>query len=410
MPKTKLTKTAIDRAGPADREYFLWDECLSGFGLRITPSGRKTFVLKYRTGHGRKAPTRRLTIGRYSSALPPDLARRKAREMLFAVLEGDDPAASRAEERKSLTVQEACDLYLRDGTFGKKASSIENNDTHIRRHIGPLIGRRRLQDLTRADVTRMMTDIAAGKTAIDERTGPRGRAIVRGGKLTANRVAALLSTVFTFAIDQGYVTQNPVLGVRRFPEHARNRFLSAEEFRRLAASLDHAERTGTNIGAVAIIRLLALTGARRSEITKLRWSEVDLERGLLLLADSKTGAKAVHLPPPAAKIIAEQHRIDGCDYVFPGSTLDRPFAGLSKVWGRIRTRANLPDVRLHDLRHSHASVAAAQGTPIAVIGKVLGHKRASTTERYAHLTDDPVRAAATATTAAIADHFATPAP
>ena len=291
---------------------------------------------------------------------------------------------------------EACELYLIEGMLAKKSSTIDGNKTHIKRHIGPLIGTRRLQDLRRTDIYRLMSDIAEGKTATDEKTGSRGRAIVTGGKITANSVIALLSAIYNFSIERGLVLENPVKGVKRFPENKRERFLSQHEFEALGKALESAETRGVNPYAIAIIRLLELTGARRGEINNLLWDEVDFERAMLRLKDSKTGAKIVFLPRQAAEIIASQPRIGDCAYVFPGSNGKAPYKGLPKVWRRIRFVAGLEDVRLHDLRHSHASVAAAQGIPLAVISRVLGHKRSSTTERYAHLCDDPVRASTAA--------------
>lgn len=399
MPSRKITKTSVDKAEAKSTDYFIWDTDLTGFGLRVSPSAKKTYVVKYRSGRGRGASTRRVSIGPHGSPWTPDTARAEARRLLSDVVQGRDPASDRAQERKSLSVLEACELYLLEGTFTKKPSSIENNKTHIKRHITPLIGKRRLQDIERTDVYRLMSDIAGGKTALDEKTGSRGRAIVTGGKLTANRVIALLSTVYNFAIERGIVTDNPVKGIKRFPENKRERFLSRQEFERLGKALDSAEKRGVNSYAIAIIRLLALTGARRGEITNLLWEEVDFERGMLRLKDSKTGAKVVYLPKQAVEIISAQPRIENCVFVFPGSDGNRPYKGLPKIWRRIRFVAGLEDVRLHDLRHSHASVAAAQGVPLAVISRVLGHKRSSTTERYAHLCDDPVRAS----TAAVGD-------
>ncbi len=405
MPSTKITVTTVKKAEVKSREYFLWDEVLSGFGLRVTPNGKKTFVVKYRAGYGRKAPSRRITLGRYSEKFTPDMARKKARTILSEVIQGNDPAIERAKERQSLSVLEACELYMRDGVQLKKPASIVNNEIHIKRHIGPLIGKRRLKDVHRADVYKFMSDIANGKTALDERTASRGRAIVTGGKMTANRVVTLLSTVYNFAIERGLVTDNPVKSVRRYPENKRERFLSQREFERLGQALNSAQANGVNPCAIAIIKVLALTGARRGEISNLQWPEFDLERGMLRLKDSKTGAKIVYLPSQAAEIIDAQPRIEGCDYVFPGIEAKGPYQGLPKVWRRIRFVAGLDDVRLHDLRHSHASVAAAQGVPLAVISRVLGHKRASTTERYAHLCDDPVRASTAAVGDAIAERI-----
>ena len=180
MPSTKLTKSVIDRAQPGEADYFLWDGELKGFGIKIAKGGRKSFVCKYRVGHGRTAPTRRMTIGAHGSPWTVDQARIEARKLLGRAANGEDPAGEKQDAKKQITVNQLCDLYLEQGMATKKASTIITDKGRIERHIRPLLGKKRVSDVTRADIKRFMQDVANGKTATDVKTGLRGRAIVRG--------------------------------------------------------------------------------------------------------------------------------------------------------------------------------------------------------------------------------------
>ena len=276
----------------------------------------------------------------------------------------------------------------------KKASSLATDRSNIERHIKPLLGRKRLRNLSRDDVERFQQDVAAGKTAADIKTEPRGRARVTGGKGTAARATALLGGMFTFAVKRGYRADNPVKGVDLFKSERRTRFLNADEMARLGEGLAEAKRDGASEIVIAAIRLLVFTGCRKSEILSLRWEWVDFEGGCLRLPESKAGAKVVPLGAPAHKLLATLPRIEGNPHVLPGEKGDGHLIGLPKAWTRIKKRAGLDDVRLHDLRHSFATVAAAGGDSLYLVGKVLGHRESRSTEVYAHAQQDPLRAVA----------------
>ncbi len=400
MAQGRISKRSVDALKPGERDAYLWDSELSGFGLKVTPAGKRVFVVQYRLG-GRKGRTRRVTIGRHGSPWTADNARAKAKRILGQVADGHDPAEARTQDRRDPTVAELCDVYLAEGCATKKASTLATDNGRIERHIKPLLGRRKVRSITRADVRRFMQDVAAGKTAANIKTGKRGRTIVEGGKGAATRTVGLLGGIFTFAVEKALRPDNPVRGVKRFKDASRERFLSAAELARLGDALAGAEREGESPFAVAAIRLLVLTGARKGEILTLRWEHVDMERGCLRLPDSKTGAKVIPLGAAALEALSEIPRIEGNPYVLPGLE-GRHFVGLQKAWARIRKRAELADVRLHDLRHSFASVAVSGGDSLYLVGKVLGHRHAGTTQRYAHLSDDPLRAVADRTSGKIA--------
>ena len=386
----KITKRIVDTLGSGKTDAFLWDMDVKGFGLKITPSGRKVYVLQYRF-NGR---LKRYTIGRHGSPWTPDSARKEAGRLLGLVADNKDPAESRAAAKAEITVAELCDLYLAEGCATKKASTISMDKSRIKRHIKPLLGKMRISTVTKADVSRFMQDIAAGKTARDAKTKKRGRSIVKGGKGAATRTVGQLGAIFTFAVELGLRPDNPVHGVKRYPDNKNERFLSLEELASVGKALSAAEQDDVNPYAIAAIRLLALTGCRKAEILSLKWDFLDLSRSCLRLPDSKTGAKVVPLGAPAVQLLSSIPRIENSPFVFPSNSPDRHFTGLQKVWGSIRETAELPGLRLHDLRHSFAAVGVASGDSLIVIGALLGHKTASATSRYAHLSDSPVQNAA----------------
>ncbi len=403
MASIRIGKRAVENLTPRTKDSYFWDTELSGFGVKISPKGMRTYIVQYRSGvGGRKAPSRRVTIGRHGSPWSAEQARGEARRVLGLAATGYDPAAEKSKARNEPNIAELCDLYLENGVGTKKASTVATDKGRIERHIKPLLGRKKVPDVTRADIQRFLQDVASGKTAKDVKTGSRGRAIVKGGKGTATRTVGLLGGIFSFAIDRGLRDDNPVIGVKRFPDRKCERFLSLEELSRLGTSLQKAADDGENAIAVAAVRLLILTGCRKSEILALKWDWIDWERGCLRLPDSKTGAKKVPLGVPALDLLASLPKIEGNSHVLPGSGANGFYTGLPKFWERLRLRAGLDDVRLHDLRHSFASVAAAGGDSLIVIGAMLGHKDSATTARYAHLANDTLRLAATRTANQIA--------
>jgi integrase len=257
--------------------------------------------------------------------------------------------------------------------------------------------------LTQTDIARFQVDVAAGKTAADVRTGKRGRAIVKGGRGTAARTLAVFAAMLQFAVARKLLPSNPAKGVPLLKLAPKERFLSEAEVGRLADTLATMQGEGRlSTMAAAAIRLLLLSGCRKSEILSLRWEWVDFERGCLRLPDSKTGAKIVPLASAALELLADlPHATDGA-FVLPAAKGNGNYTGLQKDWERVRERARLPGLRIHDMRHSFASFAVADGHSLFLIGKVLGHKQARTTEGYAHLAADPLRAVADKTAARIA--------
>jgi integrase len=379
----RLTKRSVEAAKASERDVFLWDDSLPGFGLRVLPSGKRGYFIQYRA----KGRTRRFALGLHG-VLTADQARRMAAERLSEVRRGADPSAERNAARHAPTVSDLCERFFTDYAEGrKKPRSIAMDRYLIAKHILPTMGRRRVADVDHADVGKL-------------------HSAMRETPIMANRVKALLSKLFALAERWGLRpdSSNPTRHVESYPERARERFLSDAELARLGEVLAAGERSGVESpDAIAALRLLALTGCRVSEIRTLRWDEVDAERGVLRLRDSKTGPKTVTLNTPALQIIAARQR--KTEWVFPAAIGDGPLPTLQHAWERIRRSAGMPDLRMHDLRHSFASVGACSGHSLLVIGALLGHAKVATTQRYAHLSNDPVRTASEAIGARIVAAF-----
>ena len=383
--RDRITKRTVEALQPCERDIFLWDSEIPGFGCKVTSKGRRIYLLQY----SRNDRDHRVTIGRHGIEFTAEQARNEARRLRGLVASGGNPALERARDRSLPTVAELGEQYIEEyARPHKKPSGLAQDRRNLDNHVNPLIGSLKVSEVERQDVARVMRDVAAGKTAKDEKTKPQGRRIVRGGEIVANRVYALLSKMFELAEDWKYrpASSNPCRGAKRFAEHKIERFLSIEELSRLGEALTAAEegrlildaelklqekrkrggqkQTGPrseNPYAVAVIRMLLLTGCRLGEILELQWSHVDFERRLLLLPDSKTGAKTVYLSEPALQVLNGVQRVDGSPHVFPGKRPSEPLGSIRKPWEHFCKAARLENVRLHDLRHSFASVGAASG-------------------------------------------------
>lgn len=369
MSGKRITLRVVEALEPG---MLAWDGDVKGFGVRCQREA-KVYVLKVRVA----GKQRWFTIGRHGAPWTPETARREARRKLGEIAGGTDPAVARAAEKTNPTVAEVAQMFLEEHAGAKrKARTAAEYRRMLTLLVLPRLGERRVMAISRSDIATLHHGL-------------------RATPYQANRALALLATLFNWAERRGYRESgnNPCKHVEKYPERKRERFLSDEELSALGEALVRAEGEGVNPYAIAAVRLLALTGARLNEILSLRWEDVDYGRAMLRLPDSKSGQKTIYLSPPALEVLANVPRIEGNRHVIVGHKPGASMVNLQKPWRGIRARAGLGDVRLHDLRHSFASVAAASGLSLPMIGKLLGHSQVTTTSRYAHLAADPVRQA-----------------
>ena len=371
--QAKITVKSVEALEPhPTRQAYLFDSELIGFGVRCQPGGRKTYIVQYRSRTGTK---RRLTLG-HVSHLRPAQARAMAFDILSAAAMGQDPAQERTAARRGMTVADLWALYENHTRGRKKESSRRHEAYQYAKHIGPKLGACRLQDLSRGAIAKWHGDMA------DTPVG-------------ANRLLAQLSSMLSLAVDAGHLAANPATGLKKYREQSRQRLLSADELRRLAEALQTLEADGRlSAGQAAAFRLLLLTGCRRGEILGARWGDVDFGRRILNLPDSKTGGRPVVLNKAAMAILDGLERSG--PFICAGATPDKPITDIRKAWLRICKEAQLDNCNIHDLRHAFASTGAAQGVGLQIVGSLLGHRQASTTAKYSHLADNPLRAASEA--------------
>jgi integrase len=379
---------------------------VSGFGVRVRPTGAKSYVVVYRAGTGRGAPVRRYTIAAFGK-ITPEAARGRAKVLLGAVVHGHDPANQKTAERGILTVAELANRFMTDHVRAKrKVGTAEFYRDILDRIVKPAVGTTKADKLTRLQVGRLHSSLA-------------------DTPFQANRVLAVIGSMYAFAGRAGIVpeTTNPARRIDKFKESHRERFLTSEELERLGGAIREAETTGipwtvdetkpgakhvprakrfTRIAppAAAALRLLLFTGCRLREILHLRWEHVDFERGCLFLPDSKSGKKTVILNAPALAVLNALERLG--PYVVPGDDPAQPRHDLKRPWDAVTKHAGLVGTRLHDLRHTYASFGAGGGLGLPIIGRLLGHAQATTTARYTHLDNNPLRRASEAIAGRIA--------
>jgi integrase len=402
----RITKRALDALTSNGREFTVWDDTVTGFGVRVRPTGAKSYVVVYRAGAGRGAPVRRYTIAAVGK-IAPERARARAKGILGSVAHGHDPADQKTTERGMPTVAELADRFMAEHVDAKrKGGTARLYRDILDRIVKPAMGTTKTDKLTRPQVSRLHSSLAETP-------------------FQANRTLAVIGSMYAFAGRSGIVPEgtNPARRIEKFNESRRERFLTGEELQRLGSAIREAETTGvpwtvdesrptakhvpkanrfTKIEptAAAALRLLLFTGCRLREILHLQWAHVDLERGCLFLPDSKSGRKTVILNAPALSVLNGLERVG--PYVVPGDDPERPRHDLKRPWDAVTGRAGLAGVRLHDLRHTYASFGAGGGMGLPIIGKLLGHAQAATTARYAHLDNDPLRRASEAIAGRIA--------
>lgn len=386
--KSKLTLSNLKTLEPKEKKYVCWDSDLAGFGARVQPSGKVVFFVR-ESRFAETGTTLDITIGTFGNPWTPSNARGEATRLLLQLKQGIDPR--RKTNEHIYTVASYFEVFSDQTNGQKKPRTIKLEESLFKRHISPHLGKIKLKELNTGNISNFMRKVANPDEVIIEKTKPRGKAIVSGGKPTANRAYDILSTMLNHAVKTGLLDKNPAANVAKFRTKKKERFLTEVEIQRLGRELRQSESDGTNIYAIEAIRVLMFTGARKNEILSLRWEYIDWQRSLANLPDSKNNMKSLVLPTVVISILDSLPNKGTKGWVFPSNNKDTHFTGLQKIWNRIRSNANLHDVRIHDLRHTFASVGAAEGQSLYILGKALTHATPTTTQRYAHLADDPVR-------------------
>eukprot|EP00439_Symbiodinium_sp_Y106_P088892 s1_g1428.t1 len=372
--KQKLTKTAVEKIQPGNQDKIVWDTDLKGFGVKVTPRGRRSYFVRYRVGGGRNGRQRKPTIGTHG-VVTCDQARDVARRTLAAARDGKDPFQEKKAQINAETVSDFWQIYrqrhLKVRTKPKTQADVV---AMFDRHILPALGKQNLRAITKADISRLHSKLHAKP-------------------FQANRVLSTLSGLFGRAEEWGHRDEgsNPCRNIKRYPEPSRESFLTRVDRDRLTKVLDQREEESPF--AVAFFRLALLTGCRKNELLRLLWSEVDLVGKSLHLPDSKTGKRTIFLSTEAVKVLDDVPRVSSNPHVFPGAKEGAHLVNVNKIWLKIREEAGLPNVRIHDLRHTFASIAVESGLGLPVIGELLGHSNAATTQRYAHLAEEHAREA-----------------
>lgn len=385
----KITKRAVDALQPSKgQDVFIWDSELRGFGVRVKPSGVKTFLIQYRNIEGR---TRRLVLGQYG-ALTPENARDLARDKLAGVAKGEDPSAERHAVRAGMSVSEVCDWYLEEAEVGRilgrnrrpiKASTLKMDRSRIETHIKPLLGARLVSGLTLRDIEGMQADIAGGKSARGRKAGRGGRST--GGSGVASRTVGTLRGLLGHAARLNMIGKNPAEGVRQLAVERRLRRLSEDELRLLGKTMRELAAEGEHPTGLGAIRLMLLSGFRRMEALGLHRAWASRRDHCVRFPDTKSGAQVRVLGEAAFSCIEAAPSREGSPFVFPADWGDGHFIGVVRVLDRVCAKAKLKGVTPHVLRHTFASVAGDLGFSELTIAGLLGHSARGVTQGYVHL-------------------------
>ncbi|NDF11808.1 MAG: DUF4102 domain-containing protein [Proteobacteria bacterium] len=370
-----VTKRLVDSLEPQEKDYVIWDDKIKGFGIKVTPKGRKVYIFKYRN----KANVQhKPAIGKHGN-ITCEQAREIAQKWSFSISQDNDPMVERHKAKESPKMQEICDRFLKEHSeVKKKPTSIAMDNILIEKFIKPKIGNLKVAVVTKNDIAELHSSM-------------------KDTPIQANRTVGLLSKIFNLAETWGFRPEfsNPTRGIQKYPEKSRERFLDTKEVNTLLDVLAKAEKNESESKhVIALFKLLLLTGARLREIKDAKWEWVDIKNKKLILPDSKTGKRVIQLSDSAIKVLKKIPIKKNNPYLIVGEVEGQHLINARKPWIRICKAAKLENVRIHDLRHTYAAMCIESGLSLYSTGKLLGHSRARTTDRYAHLAEDPLRLAA----------------
>jgi len=384
MARIKLTKAVVAGLPTPDKaQAFTWDSVLKGFGVRVSRAGVKTYVAQFKVRGGKE---RRMAVGR-CDRVSLDTARREASKLISAADLGGDPAVERREARNvsedtNPLFKDFATRWLEDVAKGKnRDSTLKHRRLLLENHVLPELGKKHLAEITRRDIEELHHKVS------------------KKFPVAANRAVSLCSAIFTTALRWGLIGENPAIGIERNSEHGRERYLSLEEIKTLQKALDESPSQDS----ADVVRVLMLTGARVGEVLRMRWDHLDLKTGVWVKPAATTKQNKMHrvpLSPPVVDLLKARQKKqnsgkkrDKSEWVFPGKGQQGHMTTIRTFWAAVCKRAKIKDVRIHDLRHTFASLLVSSGESLHVVGALLGHTQAKTTARYAHLLDDPLRQA-----------------
>ena len=368
----KLTKRFVESIKPHDKdELLIWDSELKGFGVRIFPTGRRTYFVQYRNQF---RSTRRKKIGVHG-IITVDQAREEAKKLLGDVAKGEDPSQDFQKAKLKPSFEDLASEYMEmHAKSNKRPKSFREDEKMLNNILLKRLGGKKVEEITTYDIQQLHHEL-------------------RETSYMANRVRALLHKMFNLAIEWNWATVNPVSAIKKYQEYKRERWLNDQELQSLHDVLDHYH----NQSVANAVRLLVLTGARKNELLSATWNQFNLENGVWTKPAHSTKQKKMEHLPLSTQVISLLKKMASTattSYLFPGKIPEKPIQDIKKAWKTITTQAGLSKVRIHDLRHTHASHLVSSGLSLSIVGKLLGHTQASTTQRYAHLADEPLRQAA----------------
>jgi integrase len=389
VPTAKLNKRSVDAlTPPAEKQLVLWDSEIRGFGVRVLPSGLKTFIVQYRNIEGIK---RRINLGRYG-VITVDQARDLARIKIGAVAAGEDPADTMRQARSGMTVEELCTWYLTEARAGNilgrrnrpiKESSLKMDESRINTHIVPLLGKRVAKHLTIADVEQMQSAVKIGNTAKPRSGGRGGKA--SGGPGVASRCLGTIQAILSHAKHKGLLAEHPTKGARKLAVNKKTRRLSVTEIEALGKAMAYALRNGESATGLAVIRTLILTGYRREEAQAMKRAWVHPEGGFVAFPDTKGDAQVRAIGPEALTVVMAQPEVAGNPHVFASLSSNGPFTAASACFQRVCKLAGIEGATLHTLRHTFGSIAGELGFSELTIRAMLGHASQNVTQDYIHI-------------------------
>jgi len=368
-----ITKRFVESITPDPEKLSqYWDESLKGFGVIVLPSGRRTYCIQYRN---QNRVIKRLKIGVHGQ-ITTEEARALARKHLASVAHGEDPSSQKQETKELPLIKDLAQNYLeRHAGSKKQPKSLKEDKRMIEKIILPALGNQQVKHISRRTIESLHLQM--------EKTSTQ-----------ANRVLSLLSKMFNFAIKWGWRSDNPIQGIQRYHEEKRDVWLRDQELSRFWEVIDHYP---TRPAALAV-KILIYTGARKNELLKATWNQFDLEKGVWTKPAHFTKQNKQHHIPLSEQTVEALKTLQSLNtqnspFLFPGPTGDKPLDDIKRFWNKVRKEADIGDTRIHDLRHTYASHLVSSGLSLSIVGKLLGHTQASTTQRYAHLADEPLREA-----------------